>query len=52
MNRIVRATKDGWEYEADQRHGEYIIKDVGLSEANGLSSPGEELKSWQEAEDE
>ena len=40
------------EYEADQRHGEYLIKAVGLSEANGFSSPGEELKPWQAAEDE
>ena len=52
LNRIVRATKDGWEYEADQRHGEYIIQAMGLSEANGLSSPGEESKPWQETEDE
>ena len=44
LNRIVRATKDGWEYEADQRHGEYIIKAMGLSEENGFSSPAEELK--------
>ena len=52
LNRIVRATKDGWEYEADQRHGEYIIQAMGLSEANGLSNPGEESKPWQETEDE
>jgi hypothetical protein len=26
LNRIIRRTEDGWEYEADQRHAELIVK--------------------------
>ena len=51
LNRIVRATKSGWEYEADQRHGEVIIQALGLERANGVTSPGEDSKTWQEEED-
>ena len=25
LNRVIRVTEEGWEYEADQRHGELII---------------------------
>ena len=51
LNRIVRATKSGWEYEADQRHGEVIIQALGLERANGVTSPGEDSKTWREEED-
>ena len=52
LNRILRVTEKGWEYEADQRHGEIIVQAMGLACAKGVSSPGEESKHWQEDEDE
>ena len=51
LNRVLRATDRGWEYEADQRHGEIIVKTMGLSEARGVSTPGEDTKSWLEIEE-
>ena len=30
LNRVIRYTEDGWEYEPDQRHAELIV-----NEANG-----------------
>ena len=45
LNQIIRATEEGWEYEADQRHGEYIIRAMRLMEAKGVSSPGEDDKT-------
>ena len=29
LNRVVRATRDGWEYESDQRHVEIIVEQLG-----------------------
>ena len=52
LNRVIRITENGWEYEADQRHGELIVEMMGLKEANGVNSPGEEPKAWEEEEDE
>ena len=39
LNRIVRVTKEGWQIEADPRHAELIIQELGLSQAKGLSTP-------------
>ena len=33
--RIVRYTEDGWQLEADQRHGELLIKEMGLQQSVG-----------------
>ena len=33
LNRIVTWTNQGLEYEADQRHAELIIQEVGLTES-------------------
>ena len=53
LSRIIRATQAGWEYEADQRHGEMIIKAMNLQDANPVSSPGEEpSRGMDEAEGE
>ena len=30
LNRIIRVTDQGWELEADPRHAEMIIEDMGL----------------------
>ena len=41
LNRVVRWTPDGWEVETDQRHADLIVKELGLSEAKPVSTPGE-----------
>ena len=42
MNRIVTWTPEGIKYEADQRHGEIILKQLGLQEegAKAVLTPG------------
>ena len=40
LNRIVRWTKSGIDYEPDQRHAEMVIRDLGLEQAKAVSSPG------------
>ena len=50
MNRVIRRTEQGWEYEPDQRHAEMIIGALGLEDARGVSTPGEEEKAWEEEE--
>ena len=39
LNRIIRYTKNGLELEADLRHSELIISQLGLTEAKELSCP-------------
>ena len=41
LDRIVRWTTAGWEYEADQRHAELIVKGLGLEEAKAVATPAE-----------
>ena len=48
LNRIIRVTQDGWEYEPDQRHAEMIIESIGLQNSKGVSTPAEEEKAWEE----
>ena len=48
LNRIIRVTRDGWEYEADQRHAELLIKGMHLEGAKGVKGPGEDEKPWEE----
>ena len=46
LNRIVRRTADGYEWEADQRHAELLTSGVGLlQDSRPLSSPGRKLTS-------
>ena len=33
LNRVIRATPEGWEYECDQRHVEIILEQLKLTEA-------------------
>ena len=47
-NRVIRVTAQGWEMEADQRHVDIMIEQLNLKEAEGVSSPGEEEKRWEE----
>ena len=52
MNRIIRIDHDGWHYEADQRHGELIVKALNLQEAQSRCRHQEQdEKSWQEEEE-
>ena len=30
LNRTIRITEQGWEYEPDQRHAELIVEELGL----------------------
>ena len=50
LNRVVRWTPEGWETEPDQRHVDLIIKELGLSEAKPVSTPGEPETRGDEAE--
>ena len=40
LNRIARRTPHGYEWEADPRHAELIIQQMGLVAATSLSTPG------------
>ena len=40
LNRVLRCTPGGWELEADPRHAELIIEQLGLGEDKGLGTPG------------
>ena len=42
LNRVVEWTEGGIKYEADQRHAEIIIRELGLNgESNSVGTPGE-----------
>ena len=41
LNRVIEWTDNGIRYEADQRHAELVLRDMGLSESsNSVVSPG------------
>ena len=41
LNRLVEWTDDGIQYEADQRHAELVIKELGLKEySKPVATPG------------
>ena len=40
LNRVVRWTARGLEYEADPRQGEKVLFELGLEGANSLATPG------------
>ena len=46
LNRIIRRNESGWEYEADQRHAELIVKTLKLEESKSVSTAGEDEKEW------
>merc|ERR1712026_550408 len=51
MGRVIRGTHEGWEYEADQRHGELILKETGMSEAKPTVTPTADEKEEEEDEE-
>ena len=51
LNRIVHWTPSGIEYEADQRHAEIVIRELGLKpDSKSVNTPGTAAK-WEELED-
>ena len=40
MNKIIRITSEGLELEADPRHAEVVVQDLGLAEAKPTRAPG------------
>ena len=52
LNRIIRVVDGGWEYEADQRHADHLVKALNLEEAKELLTPTEEDKAWLKDEEE
>ena len=49
LNRIISVVDDGYTYEADARHVEHMINDLGLKDAKSVSSPtGEETGDTEE----
>ena len=50
LNRIIRRTDEGWEYEADQRHADLIVQETGANKLSTLSHPGGEKKTIDEEE--
>ena len=41
LNRILRVTEAGWQYEPDQRHAEMIVSEMSLENAKSVKTPGE-----------
>ena len=39
LNRIIRCTEAGWEIEADPRHAELVVEQLGI-EDKGVGTPG------------
>ena len=40
LNRLIRATESGWEIEADPRHAELVIEQLGLKNEREVGTPG------------
>ena len=39
LNRIIRCTSNGWEAEADPRHAELVVEQLGLDNEQGVNTP-------------
>ena len=51
LNRVVRWTADGVEYEADPRQAEKLLQEMKLEGCNSLSTPGVKITAVQHAAD-
>jgi hypothetical protein len=51
QNRILRRTPTGWEVEADLRHAELIIEQLGLENEKGVVTPGVSGAGEEDVED-
>jgi hypothetical protein len=52
LNRIISYTSEGIEYEADQRHAEAMIKDLNMTDAKAISTPGSDEAQHSESKNE
>ena len=43
LNRVIRWTQDGLEYEADPRHVEELVAECGMADTNSVATPGVRL---------
>ena len=50
LNRVIRVTKEGWGYEADQRHAGPIVQETRAASMGTLSHPGGEKRMLEEEE--
>ena len=48
LNRVIRVTGRGWEYEADQRHADLIDQETGAAGMSTLTHPGGDKKALEE----
>ncbi len=49
LSRIVTVASGGLEYEADQRHPEILMKDMGIDEGSkGVATPGSNSEGGQD----
>ena len=46
LNRILRITERGWDYEPDQRHAEIIVEQLGLKDARQSKRPQRRRQRW------
>ena len=51
LNRIVRYTTSGFEYEAGPRHAQLIIDELGLQDAKAAKTPGDDRMNEKTDED-
>ena len=40
LNRVIRVTQEGWELEADPRHAELLVEQMGLEMGKAIATPG------------
>ena len=48
LNRVIRVTREAWEYEADQRNAGLIVQETGAVSMGTLSHPGGETRMLEE----
>ena len=51
LNRVIRWTPEGIEYEADPRQTEQLVRDLGMSGSKSVGTPGVKATSEQIAVD-
>ena len=50
LNRLISVDHTGWKLEANPRHAELLIEDLGVKDGKGLSTPGIEEKDSEGAD--
>ena len=51
LNKVIRRTEEGIELEADPRHAEIVVKELGMTDANPSKVPGMKVRAADEDED-